>query len=216
MADTTTTNLSLTKPEVGASTDTWGTKLNTDLDTIDALFTTGPVLLLTKGGTGASTASGARTNMGLGTIATQAASSVAITGGTIEGTTVGASTPSSGKFTNLQFSGTFTFPDATTMATAANTYTAQFQSVSSNTSLTQTYQEHNVKADASGGSITVTLFTPVGNVGKKVQVKKTDSSVNTVTVATAAGTIDGGSTAVLYTQFDCYTFISDGTNWGIY
>ena len=44
-------------------------------------------LPITEGGTGASTAANARTNLGLGTISTQAASAVAITGGSITGIT---------------------------------------------------------------------------------------------------------------------------------
>jgi hypothetical protein len=42
-------------------------------------------LPVTEGGTGASTAAGARTNLGLGTISTQNANAVAITGGSITG-----------------------------------------------------------------------------------------------------------------------------------
>src|SRR5690554_6188537 len=52
----------------------------------------GVVVPISQGGTGATNASGARTNLGLGSIAVQDANFVAITGGTLDGVAITAST----------------------------------------------------------------------------------------------------------------------------
>lgn len=58
-----------------------------DFDATGFTVTLQGTLVIANGGTGATTASGARTNLGLGTIATQNASGVTITGGSITGIT---------------------------------------------------------------------------------------------------------------------------------
>ena len=118
MADTYTTNLNLTKPGIGESDDTWGTKLNNNLDAVDVLFSTGPVLKLEYGGTAATTAAAARTNLGLGSLATASAVTEAqITDGTILAR-VGSNETVTGNWT---FSGTVAFSGSVTGLTIAET-----------------------------------------------------------------------------------------------
>lgn len=85
--------------------------LGINIDSLEASLTLGDIggiLPLGKGGTGGETAAQARSNLELGTLATQNTGSVAITGGTINGTAIGGTLPAAGTFTNLTASGTIT------------------------------------------------------------------------------------------------------------
>lgn len=73
-------------------------------------------LPIEDGGTGASTAVGARTNLGLGTMATQNANAVAITGGTLSGVSIPLST-----ITDLKYGEFYSTQD---QSASANTATA--------------------------------------------------------------------------------------------
>jgi hypothetical protein len=87
-------------------------------------------LPIEDGGTGASTAVGARTNLGLGTLATQNANAVAITGGSITGVTIPLSTIS-----DLKYGEFYSSQDQTASANVATAITFN-NSASFNTGIT--------------------------------------------------------------------------------
>ena len=70
--------------------------------------------------------------------------------------------------------------------------------------------------DATSGAGTVTLYTAVGNSGRMVGIKKTDSSANAVVIdGNASETIDGATTKEIQFQNSSMTILSDNSNWRI-
>lgn len=73
-----------------------------------------------------------------------------------------------------------------------------------------------INVDASGAARTITLPTAVGFTNKIFNIRKSDSSGNTVTVnTTSSQTINGALTQVISAQYVVLSVRSDGANWMI-
>lgn len=67
-----------------------------------------------------------------------------------------------------------------------------------------------VLVDATSGSVTITL--PASVSGKYFDIKKIDTSVNTVIVTPTSGTIDGDPNVVISSPYASITIVGDGVN----
>ena len=207
----------------------------TTLGTITTGTWNGSVVAVSYGGTGATTLTGyvkgsgtspftasatiPNTDItGLGTMATQNATGVAITGGTINGTSVGATTASTGAFTTLTASGTVSGAGFTTLlapyaplASPALTGTPTAPTATVNTNTTQLATTAFVLAQASSTSPAMDGTATVGTgttFARADHIHPTDTSraplaSPTFTGVPAAPTaaVDTNTTQIATTQF---------------
>jgi hypothetical protein len=207
-----------TVTSVDGSGGTTGLTLSGGPITVSGTLTLGGTLVPANGGTGATTLTGyvkgngtstmtasatiPNTDItGLGTMSTQAAGSVAITGGTIDGATVGATTAATVRGTTItattQFTGSgaglTSIPNSATTATNANTANAI------------------VTRDASGnfsaGTITAALS---GNASTATTATNATNATNATTAARLCAVLNSGGVSLSVTAGNHYLMWATG------
>jgi hypothetical protein len=166
-----------------------------------------------QGGTGATSASGARTALGLGNIATQASNSIDIDGGAIDGTAIGANSASTIVGTtitaNSGFTGNLTgvaddadgLSSAVTVALTGDiTGSATFQDAGDTASITTTLPTVNSNTGSFGSSSAI----PVITVNAKGQITAVTTAATSSVLTIGA---DNGSDDTVTVGTDTLNFV---------
>lgn len=137
----------------------------------------------------------ARTNLGLGTIATQAASAVAVTGGTVNGTSIGATTTSTGAFTTLTASSTATLNTLSSSGATITGGSVNSTPVGATTASTGAFTTLSASGAVSGAGFSNYLAAPPAIGGTTPAAVTSSALTSTGSLAASVKTITASGSA---------------------